>query len=164
MEKMKGIRLARLLAFAAILLSAASCARFQDIKITSCSLGSVSIRGFNGADAVLNVEIDNPTMAFTVSDIDGAVIYAEADTAIFLKGGPVDVQRRCIQTYQVPVSATMGPSTSLLQLADVVSSGDYTGYDLDVTLTVSLKNGITRTVSLGRKPINELMENGFQGF
>ena len=84
MEKMKGIRLARLLVLAVTLLAAASCARFQDIKVNSCSLGSVSLRGFTAADAVLDMEIDNPTMAFTISDIDGAVIHAQADTAIFI--------------------------------------------------------------------------------
>lgn len=157
MEKMKGIRLARLLVLAVTLLAAASCARFQDIKVNSCSLGSVSLRGFTAADAVLDMEIDNPTMAFTISDIDGAVIHAQADTAIFLKGGPVDIERKCVKTYQVPVTATLGPAMSIMELAGVVSGGDYSGYDLDITLTVSLNGGISRKVKLDPMPINDLL-------
>ena len=159
MEKMKGIRLARLFAFALLLTAAAACGRFQDIKVNSCKLASAELRGFSAVDAVLDVEIDNPTMAFTISDINGAVIYAQKDTALILTGGPVDVSRKSVKTYQVPCTATLGPSMDLMKLINAVSSGDFSDYDMDVVLTVQLKNGISREIKLDGLNLNELMEN-----
>ena len=163
MEKMKGIRQVRLFALALMLLAATACGNFKDIKINSCKLGSVSLRGLSAVDAVLDVEIDNPAMAFTISDIDGAVITAEADTAIVIKGGPVDISRKSVKTYQVPCTATLGPAMDLMTLINTVSAGNYSGYDLDMVLTVQLKNGISREVKLDEISLADLMEN-YQGF
>lgn len=162
MEKMKGIRLVRLLALALMLIAATACGNFKDIKINSCKLGSVSLRGFTAVDAVLDVEIDNPAMAFTISDIDGAVLNEAADTAIVIKGGPVEVSRKSVKTYQVPCTATLGPSMDLMTLINTVSAGNYSGYDLDLVLTVQLKNGISREIKLDDISLSDLLEN-YQG-
>ena len=162
MEKMKGTLLARLLAFSLLLAAAAACGRFQDIRINSCKLASAELRGFSAVDAVLDVEIDNPTMAFTVSDIDGAVVYAQKDTALIITGGPVDVSRRSVKTYQVPCTATLGPSMDLMKLINAVSARDFTDYDLDIVLTVQLKNGISREIKLDRMGLDQLLDN-YQG-
>lgn len=162
MEKMKGIHQARLFAIAILMLAATACGNFKDIKINSCRLGSVSLRGFTAVDAVLDVEIDNPAVAFTISDIDGAVISAQADTAVIIKGGPVDVSRKSVKTYQVPCTATLGPSMDLMTLINTVSSGNYSGYDLDLVLTVQLKNGISREIKLDDISLADLLDN-YQG-
>ena len=61
---------------AAVLLALAvcqGCARFKEIRIVSCGVESVSVKGFKGASAVLSVEVDNPATALTLSDIRGTL-------------------------------------------------------------------------------------------
>ena len=156
---MKGIHSARHLAIVFLLVAAVACGRFEDIRINSCKLDSASPRGLTAVDAVLDVEIDNPATSFTVSDIQGVVLRNGIDSLIFITGGPVDVQRRSVQSYKVPCTATLGRNVGLFELLNVVNSKDYEGYTLEVEMEVSLKNGIKRTVKLDPFQLADLLND-----
>ena len=145
-----------------LLVAAVSCGRFEDIRIKSCKLDSATPRGFTSVDAVLDVEIDNPATSFTVSDIQGVVLRNGADSVIFLSGGPVDVQRRSVQNYKVPCTATLGRSMGLLDLLNVVNNKEYEDFTLELQLEVALKNGIQRTIKLDPFNLEDLLQ-GVEG-
>ena len=49
-----------------------------------------------------------------------------------------------------------------MTLINTVSAGNYSGYDLDLVLTVQLKNGISREIKLDDISLSDLLEN-YQG-
>jgi hypothetical protein len=158
---MKRIHSARHLALVFLLVAAISCGRFEDIRINSCKLDSASPHGLTAVDAVLDVEIDNPATSFTISDIQGVVLQNGTDSLLFITGGPVDVQRRSVQSYKVPCTASLGRNVGLFDLLNVVNSKNYEGYTLELEMEVSLKNGISRKVKLDPFKVEDLL-NGFQ--
>ena len=142
-----------------LLATVVSCGRFEDIRINSFKLDSATPRGFTSVDAVIDVEIDNPATSFTVEDIRGVVLRDGVDSVVFIKGGPVDVQRRSVQSYLVPCTATLGRSMGLLDLLNTVNNKDYEGFTLELELDASLKNGIRRTVKLDPFNLEDLLKD-----
>jgi len=142
-----------------LLVAAASCGRFEDIRINSCRLASATPRGFTAVDAVLDVEIDNPATSFTISDIQGVVLRDGVDSVIFVTGGPVDVRRRSVQTYQVPCTATLGRSMGLLDFLNVLNNKEYEGFTLELQMDVALKNGIKRQIKLDPFSVEDLLKD-----
>ena len=142
-----------------LLVAAASCGRFEDIRINSCKLNSATPRGFTAVDAVLDLEIDNPATSFTISDIQGVVLRDGVDSVIFVTGGPVDVKRRSVQTYQVPCTATLGRSVGLLDFLNILNNNEYEGLTLELQMDASLKNGIKRQINLGPFSVEDLLKD-----
>lgn len=157
MEKSLVKRLARFVLAASVLLAAVSCSGFKDIRITSFGVESISPRGFTAADAVLEIGIHNPAPAFTVSDIRGEIMASQTDTAAVFSGGPVDVERKCDQVYQVPFSISLAPSMSLLKAAAVVGSGDFSDYFINLQLDVNVGGGAGKTIRYDNLSIDELL-------
>ena len=142
-----------------LLVAAASCGRFEDIRINSCRLSSATPRGFTAVDAVLDVEIDNPATSFTISDIQGEVLRDGVDSVIFVNGGPVDVKKRSVQTYQVPCTATLGRSMGLLDFLNILNNNEYEGLTLELQMDASLKNGIKRQINMGPFSVEDLLKD-----
>ena len=142
-----------------LLVAAASCGRFEDIRINSCRLSSATPRGFTAVDAVLDVEIDNPATSFTISDIQGVVLRDGVDSVIFVNGGPVDVKKRRVQTYQVPCTATLGRSMGLLDFLNILNNNEYEGLTLELQMDASLKNGIKRQINMGPFSVEDLLKD-----
>ena len=142
-----------------LLVAAASCGRFEDIRINSCRLSSATPRGFTAVDAVLDVEIDNPATSFTISDIQGVVLRDGVDSVIFVNGGPVDVKKRSVQTYQVPCTATLGRSMGLLDFLNILNNNEYEGLTLELQMDASLKNGIKRQINMGPFSVEDLLKD-----
>ena len=156
---MKRIHATRLLALVVLLAAAISCGRFEDIRINSFKLDSATPRGFTAVDAILDVEIDNPATSFTISDIQGVVLRDGVDSVIFLTGGPVDVQKRSVQSYKVPCTATLSRSMGLLDLLNIIKNKDYEGFTLELQMDASLKNGIKRQIKLDPFNVEDLLKD-----
>ena len=108
MHKTMNRLFARILVTVAMLAALASCANYKDIKITSCELESISPRSFTAVDVVLKLGIHNPTVGFTVPDIDGVILYQQRDTAAVFNGGPVTIAKKTDDVYQLPCTARLG--------------------------------------------------------
>ena len=63
--------------------SCSGISKIKDIKVTSCGVESYSLKGLRSIDAVLAIGIDNPAMAFTVTDLSGILKYNGEDVAFY---------------------------------------------------------------------------------
>lgn len=134
-----------LLAFAALFLmmSSSSCGRIKDFEVTSCALKSLSPSGMRGLDAVLALGIKNPTIGFTIKDINATVKQKGTDFAYF-SANSLAVQRRSEQVYNVPCNGTLAKGTSIVNLLKLARTRDFTDFTVDIDVKFRALFGIAR--------------------
>ena len=159
MQTRIGTSLLKVLALAALLALSVSCARYKDISVTSCEVSSLSPNGLRAVDAVLSVGVHNPTVAFTLSDISGTVREGESVIATF-EGGPVSVERKSDQVYDLPCTLTLDESLSLFQVLNLIKKRDFSDFTVDVSGWVTLKNGLRKKLEFNDVPVSSLLEKG----
>lgn len=136
-------------------LSFSSCSKIKDIKVTSVAIESFSPRGLRSVDAVLAVGIDNPAMAFTITRLEGVVKYNGEDFAVY-SADTLAVGKKCVKVYDVPCSASLSESVSLLDLASFAKKRDLEGFTTDVVATVKLKSGAGTTLRFKDLDLNKM--------
>lgn len=139
-----------------ISLALVSCGRTKDIRITSYSLVSVSPRGFRAVDAVLALGIDNPAMAFTISDLEGTV-KNDGEPAATFTAEPVSITRKSSEIYEVPCHAALDSGITLADAIKLVSSKDFSPYTVDVSFQVKTKSGISKVMKYNDLKISDLI-------
>ncbi|MBQ9820086.1 MAG: hypothetical protein IJM60_07380 [Bacteroidales bacterium] len=154
MDKRSASHLLLLLAVAVAALLPAGCSKVKDIRLTSFGIESFSPRGFRSADAVLAVGIDNPSFAFTVTDLSGTVKYKGEALGTFT-ADTVSVDRKCVKVYDVPCKAVLSESVSLLRLLSLVGDGNLEGFTADVEARVHLRKGVSKMLRFNDLDLNE---------
>ena len=146
----------------AVLLLAPSCSvlnAVKEIRVTSCSVISITPRSFRSADAVLALGVSNPAFAFTLTDVEGHLRRGETVLAVF-NGGPIAVESRCDKVYELPCGASIGEGVSLVSLISLLGDKDLSAYAVDIAGDVTLANGKTRRLKINDIPLESLMGKG----
>jgi len=125
--------------------------------VTSCGLESYSLKGLRSIDAVLAVGIDNPALAFNVTDVSGIVKYNGEDFATYTADS-ISVEKKCSKVYDLPCTATLSDGVSLMRLMQIAKKGNLEGFTTDVTATVKLKSGAGKTFRFKNIDLNKLSE------
>ena len=141
----------------AVLSGCSGLSKVKDIKVTSCGLGSYSLKGLRSIDAVLAVGIDNPALAFNVTDVSGIVKYNGEDFATYTADS-ISVEKKCSKVYDLPCTATLSDGVSLMRLMQIAKKGNLEGFTTDVTATVKLKSGAGKTFRFKNIDLNKLSE------
>ena len=139
----------------AVLSGCSGLSKVKDIKVTSCGLESYSLKGLRSIDAVLAVGIDNPALAFNVTDVSGIVKYNGEDFATYT-ADTISVDKKCSRVYDLPCTATLNDGISLMKLMQIVRKGNLEGFTTDVTATVKLKSGAGTTLRFKDIDLNEM--------
>lgn len=155
MKKLKRTLSIVILTITALLL-ATGCADLRNIRITSCEVESVSPVGFTSVDCVLNIGIHNPAMEFTVSGINGCVRKEDLRIVNF-NGGPICVERKSDNVYSLPCKAALDAGITLFSAMSIIKSKDFSGYAVDITADITLKNGIKKTLTFNDISLQELL-------
>lgn len=135
-----------------------SCGKLDDIKVTSCSLASISPKGLRAADAVLAISLDNPSgLAVRVSDLEG-VIVRNGQTAATFSAGELFMEKKTHQMYNLDCSAALDQSVSIKELIALATKRDFTGYTIDLSVKVSTKKGVGKTLKFKNLEISELLQ------
>lgn len=141
---MKALRRIRIvLALTASLVLAAGCgmSRIKDIRLTDMGVKYIVPTSGRSMDAVLRLEIDNPAIGFRLQDVRGTIFLEERPVATFT-AGPVTVEPKCRQSYEMPGSLTLEPQVSLLNLLIILAkNSSLEGFQADVDLYVANKHG-----------------------
>ena len=88
--------------------------------------------------------IDNPAMTFTVQEVSGTIRYNQKEIAHFITG-PVSLEARSQQEYELPCTVTLAEGASLLDILILASKRSLEGLKADVDLQTALKkNGALR--------------------
>lgn len=130
----------------------------EDIEVTSVNLKSFSPVGLKGVDAVLSIGVANPTIGFTLSDIEGCIKYNGEEFATY-SGGPIAIAGKTSDEYDLPCSLHLSPAFSLFTALKIAASGNLEGLTTDVQAKVTLKGGIHKTLKYVDMPIEDLMDD-----
>lgn len=128
------------IAVALVLVTGCGISRIGQIEVTSVGIKYVVPTSSKSVDTKLRLGIYNPSVNFTVSDVEGTVKYKGEDFG-YLTAGRIDVEKNCEKFYDLPCTATLAENVSLLDVAKLGLKGSLDGLTADLKLHVKLKNG-----------------------
>lgn len=134
------------------------CANFKDIRIVSCRVESVSLKGLRGAEAALSVGVDNPAAPMTLSDITGRILLEDRSLGTF-SAEPVSIEGRTMSECPVKVTFSLDNSISLMELVPMVRSLDMGSVTADVSLKVRVRKGVSKRVTLEKMPLSSFLKD-----
>jgi len=132
----------------ALVLSVSSCAitRIKDISLVSTSVKYVVPTSARSMDAMLLLEIDNPSVNFNVSDVTGTLRHGDKALAHFVSG-QTSVLGKSHQVYELPCTITLADGVSLMDVLIYASRRNkLEGLKMDVDLRAALKNGMSKVL------------------
>ena len=134
--------IAKLLVFAVMCVSAASCGvyKVKDIKINSFDVKYVTPTSTRSLDAVLLLGIHNPATSITISGLEGTVKYGGKEI-VLVQAGTIPLEKKSDKVYEVPCTASLVDGVSLLSLFPIFSMQNPQDLSADVHLRVALKSG-----------------------
>ena len=128
-------------------LAACSCgmSKVKDISLTSVGIQYIVPTSARSMDAKLELGINTPAMGFAVQEVTGTVRYNEKELAHFMTTGPLLLEGKSEQVYELPCTVTLAEGASLLDILIVASKGNLKGLKADVDVQAALKkNGVLR--------------------
>ena len=150
-------RLFLFIATAMVMLMAAGCSTDKGLKVTSCSVASVTPSGLKALKAVLKVGIVNPMSNLTISRIDGVINNDGRELATF-NTGKIKVAKRSNKVYPLTCSGAISKDVGLMDLLKIAGSQDFSGMTVDLSVKVRFMLGICKTFKFKDIKITDLME------
>lgn len=138
---MKRIVKALVLSALALSLSACGISKLKDLSVSSLGVKYITPTSNRSLKGVLLLGLDNPSIDFTVKDVEGVIKYYDRDIVNFT-AGELPVQGKSEQVYELPCTATLCDKVSFLDLLVIASKKSLEGMSADVKLNASLKNGM----------------------
>lgn len=157
MQTILRTRLTRCFIVLAALIAAVACGNVKDIAVSSCDVVSITPNGLKSVDVVLALGIHNPTVAFTLSDVEG-VVYNDSHELATFGGGPLSVAKKSDDVYELACTASLTDQLSLFEVLNLVRSRNFDGYKIDVSGNVTLANGLKKTLRFKELEITDLMD------
>ena len=129
--------------------------KIKDIKVNSVGVKYVTPTSSRSVEGVLLLEIDNPAMGFTVSQVDGTV-RRDSRVMGYFTAGELPLQARSVQVYELPCTVTLAESVSILEVITLIAKGSLEGFTADVSLHAQLKNGLGKDLDFNNLDIEKL--------
>lgn len=152
---MKRVAELLIVALAAFCLSACT-KSFQDIKVTSCRLVSVSPKGLTSFDAVLEVGVDNPAPQLTLSNAY-AKLKMDDNPCLHLTADDLTIQPRAEQVYTVMLHGTIDGNFNPFSLLSLLEDQNLDRMTIDVSFHGALKSGLGKDFEYKDIPLKELL-------
>ena len=141
---------------AVVALFLTGCSKIQQIEMKSCTVSSLSMTGLRGIKGQLLLEIDNPALQFTLSDIEG-VLYYKGEEYVSYSADPIEVSARTSAVYPLDCRATLLPSVSFLQVLALARNFDMGDFTTDIHAKVKLKSGVAKGFTFKDIQIKDLL-------
>lgn len=135
-------------------LSASSCTGSfrKKVHLQSYRVKYVVPTSARTADLVVKLEVENKTVGFTVTDINGQIKLDDVPLARF-KADDLYLQAHSTETYELPIKAELCEGISILRILMLVGLGGTDGLTADIDARVA-KAGLSKKVSVKDKPIS----------
>lgn len=146
-----------IIAIAIVAMLSCSCGKVKDFSINSCSVQSVSLNGLKSLDALVALGVTNPTIRFTIKDLDITVKRDGQDFAYF-DAGPVKVAPRRKQTCSVPCTGTIAKGIGLVSVANLARTKNFDGFTVDIDVAIKFLWGLGPTLHFKDISVNSLLE------
>lgn len=145
---------------ALVLLCSQSCANLKDIRdisIRSFDVRSLSIKGFDSADAVLEITVENPARDISVSSVEGTAYRSGKPLGAFSLE-PFSVKGRSTDTVTVNCSVRLDPSLSPLALMSIATEKLSDGFTMDITIRARIGKSPEQKVRLQNVPLENIVK------
>lgn len=140
----------------AMVLMIQGCAGLKQIRMVSCGVESVSLRGMRGVSAVLSVKVDNPAATVDLSGIEGT-LYVGDDVLGTFSAGALSLSGRSVSENKVPVDFTLDRTVPFMEIVSLLRSMDLGGITLDISFKAKVKGGVFRKMKFEGIPAARLM-------
>ena len=126
------------------------------IAVTSVGIESLNPTSSRSAEAILLLEIDNPSISFTASDVNGTIKYNDKVMASFT-AGKIPVIGRTKQVYELPCTARLSENVSVIEMLRLLAVKNMAGATADVDVRVDIGK-LGKTLKFRNLDLNELMQ------
>ena len=145
---------------AAILLMAAgsSCdiKKLKQIKATGWTLESVSLHGLRSLKADLLLELENPAMKVTLTDIQG-VIYYDGEPFVHYGIDPLTLDAKTTRPYSCSCVLVLDTSKSILDVLAILPKMSSDHITTDISAKAKVK-GFSKKFSFQNVPIKRFLK------
>ena len=142
----KALTLITLILFALVATGCGNIRKLKEIEVNSVGVKYFTPTGNRSAEAVLLLEVDNPAMGLTLSNVEGTV-KLDGEPLGYFTAGELPLQGKSVQVYELPCTASLAEKVSLLRIMALVARMDLEGVTVDLKLHARLENGLTRTLT-----------------
>lgn len=151
------LRFILILSLAAIICSGCSGLKesVQDIKITAVAVDSFNLKGLRSIETTLSLTVDNPVIGFTLTDIEGTLLY-KGDDFVNFTADKLKVKGKRVAQYPLDAEASLVKGVSFINVLGLLSS--YSISDFAVTVKAKVKVlGVSKTFSFDNLPVKYLI-------
>ena len=146
-----------LLIIATCLALMTGCHSFKDIKVNSFELTKVVPVGLNALEAEVAVEIDNPTIGFTVENAEG-ILKMDGAPCMTITADCVKIDRKSVKRYTVPLQGKLADGFNPFQLLNILGTKDLSVFSIDVKAHGKLKGGVGKDIEYKDIPLTSLID------
>ena len=114
---------------------------FQDIRVTSCELVSLSPLGLSAVDVEINVGVDNPTVQVALSQLR-AVVKMDGTPCLNVTADDVTLAAKTENIYPLLLHGTLAEDFNPFLLLGLLGRDDYSALTVDVYFHGALKSGL----------------------
>ena len=153
---MKGLRFIIVALFVVLFSGCAD--RLKEIEITSFKILSFAPQGLESMAAHVEIGIDNPSMAFELSEIKATVKFKGQD-ALYLSSDGLIVDARCARSYNLLLNGKCAEDFnpfSLLQL--IGNKANKSDITISVQAYVSLRGGLGKNIEYKEMTLDQILE------
>ena len=155
-SNMKNLRIIFFALAAVIVLHLNGCSNIQGIKVTACSIESITPIGLRGVRAELAIVVENPALQFALSDIKGFVYYKGKLFVEYL-AEPILVKRHTVAVYPLKGEVRLAPDVSLGTLLSLARGYDLADFSVDIQARIGLKSGLSKLFTFKDIPVKDLV-------
>ncbi len=134
----------------------AGCRDYRDIRVTSCSIESLSPHGLRSAGIALCVGVSNPAREIRLSDMEGTVRLGGEALGTF-NAEPVVIPAKSFSEVDVDAQVHADASMSFMQAISLFSRLDPKECTVDISLTVKIKGGLRKRLSFKNVPVMDFL-------
>ena len=142
---------------ALVLSSLTGCRKYEQIRVTSAKIESVSMNGFKSVDLTLLVGIDNPAGKVTVKEAEGVLKhFGKVIGKVTLT--PLALMPRTAEKYVVKANVELSGGLGLKELMRIADPARWEEYVVDITFSGKAA-GVAVKRNISDIPLKKLLEN-----
>ena len=138
-------------------LMVSGCAKFKQIRPVSANIESLMPSGLRSAVVVLAIEIDNPAMLITLSDIQGRLERSGKVLGRVVLD-PFILEAKTMEKYRLRATVILDQSASLMDVLALTRAEALEECVADIRFKATLKSGISKKMVYEDLPLVSLMK------
>ena len=131
--------------------------KIQDMEVNGFKVESVSPRGFKGVVLKASLELDNPAMEISLSDIVGTLEHS-GKVLGNVTVNPLVLHAKSVETYSITADMTLGDGASLLDLGKLLDKKTLEECTVDLQAVVKIGKKAPKPLKFEDIPVKKLMD------